>query len=274
MVEPSQKNNSSSDWNLYNDWDSPIPPDWIVFDTFLTAYAGLVKHQYTELNTLIKKWDHILSKLGKDPTHINWNNFRPLRLTREEDWSDWLAFLLKQSETGIFAHNLFNNSVSNKSEYAKPLRVEREVSHLGYRADLIIQWLDNHYSHIEIKIGDPNLQKTYATGKAMRNRYHQPITRWSNYILLLSNQISDWNDLTHQETDEPPITVLTWDEVAIALRRALQSNENMTWKAWACTFIGAIEQILIGYPGHLLTHRPVSNLEAKINILKKGIENE
>jgi len=274
MVEVSQKNNPSSDWNVYNDWSSPILPDWKIFDNLFSTYEKLLQDQYAELNSLLKKWDHLLRNFGKDPTRTNWNHFRPLRLNREEDWSDWLAHLLEQSQTGTFAHHLFANHALTPDNFANPVKVEREVAYLAYRADLIIHWSNNHYAHIEIKIGDPNLQKTFATSKIMRNRYHQSAHHWSNYILLLSNQTSDWYELNNNEPDEPPITVLTWDEVAIALRRGLQSNENHSWKVWARAFIGSIEQKLIGYPGHRLTNHPIKNLKEKINILQHGLTNE
>src|SRR5262249_34086145 len=36
-------------------------------------------------------WNKRLAELGGDPWDYDWDRFRPLRLSREEDWSDWLA---------------------------------------------------------------------------------------------------------------------------------------------------------------------------------------
>ena len=48
-----------------------------------------------------------------------------LRLSREEDWSDWLAWLLKESGTGILAAAMFGG---NEKAYVRPHVVKREES--------------------------------------------------------------------------------------------------------------------------------------------------
>ena len=42
--------------------------------------------------------DRLLHDLGGDPTAHDWTSFLPLRRDREEDWSDWLAQLIGESE--------------------------------------------------------------------------------------------------------------------------------------------------------------------------------
>ena len=64
----------------------------------------------------------LLAQFGGDPTHQNWEALRPLRLRsqgREEDWSDWLAYLIQSSDTGTFSCILFGGSPSEQSNYSR-----------------------------------------------------------------------------------------------------------------------------------------------------------
>ncbi|MBC8309231.1 MAG: hypothetical protein H8E83_01800 [Planctomycetes bacterium] len=62
--------------------------DWGACDDLVSAYSAVINQKYESLLNLVETWDNILSDLGGDPTHIDWNSFHVLRLTREEDWSD------------------------------------------------------------------------------------------------------------------------------------------------------------------------------------------
>lgn len=246
--------------------------DWDACDDLVSAYTAVINQKYESLLHLVETWDDMLADLGGDPTHIDWNSFHVLRLSREEDWSDWLSFLIERSETGVFASNLFETNIRTNQNYSKPKMVVREVPQDQYRADLIVQWADEYFYHIEVKVGDSNLFKTYATSQAMQSKFGQSSDRWTDYILLLSNQIPDWESM--QNHKDRTIHMLTWEDVSVSLRLALQSNESILWKSWAYSFIGAIEQLLIGYSGHLLHERPFNHVETKIHILKKGLIND
>ncbi len=268
-------------WAVFNGWEpvhiptvAPLSPDWWVFDDLFAAYSAVTDGYYTEFDKLIEQWDGELAEFGSDPTRTDWSRFRPLRLSREEDWSDWLAYLIEWSDTGVFAQCLLAIPAQKQSEYALPLRVDREVSHCRYRADIVVQWSDDSHTHIEVKVGDEDLGKTGATGREMRSHYGQSRRKWTNFIVMLSEQIQDWDELDHDEPGEPPVKALTWADVSIALRRTLRSEEKLLWRAWAYSFVGAIEQRLIGFPGHRLESRPIENLDRKIRIMKKGMEHE
>ena len=138
--------NERVNWKVFDDWTLPpaedqVLPDWNSFDEMLSAFSGVLRLLYSELNELLDTWDHLLEvELQTDPTYRDWRQFRPLRLSREEDWSDWLAYLIECSDTGAFACCLFRDSASNRSRYAKPRMVEREVNHNEFRADVIVKW--------------------------------------------------------------------------------------------------------------------------------------
>ena len=250
------------------------PESWEVLSELCGAYSAVTDGYYTEFDKLIEQWDSELAEFGNDPTHTDWSRFRPLRLSREEDWSDWLAYLIEMSDTGVFAQRLLSIPVQKQGDYTLPLNVDREVSHGEYRADIVVQWADKSHTHIEVKVGDDDLGKTSATGRAMRSGYRQSPRKWTNFILMLSQQVTYWDGESHDEDGEPPVNVITWSDVSVALRQALRSEEQLLWKSWAYSFLGAIEQLLVGFPGHRLKARPIEKLDDKIRIMKKGFEDE
>jgi len=263
-------------WSIFNGWNVPVEkeiiPSWDVFTKLFELNDKIVNYQYNQLSELLEIWNNKLIDLGGDPTQFDWSNFRPLRLSREEDWSDWLAHLISTSQVGELSASLLNIEEFSTEAYCLPTNVYREISHDGYRADIIIEWQNHSYTHIEVKIGDPNLAKTLETGNALQEKYDISDDHWNNYILLLSNQLNDWYNLPEHLTK--PVIAITWEDVAISIRKALKSDELITWKVWAYTFLGAIEQILIGFPGHLIASKPHRNIETKIEILTKGLINE
>lgn len=246
---------------------------WDAFDQMAPLHDEFISQQLKLLTPLLNKWDNLLVDFGGDPSHTNWKNFRPLRLSREEDWSDWLAFLIEKSITGQLAQQLFKNT-HPPSFFSSPKLVLREDSHINYRADLIIEWKTDLYTHLEIKVGDRNLKKTFATSDEFRNKYRADVGQWENYILLLSSQMDDWEKVSSKNKSETVINSITWEEVAIALRRCLLSNETILWKSWAYGFIGAIEQLIIGFDMQQSTQKTQEKLTTKLNLLKRGLNDE
>lgn len=263
-------------WHVFDDWiAAPVTIDrqlsWTAVDDLMSAFSGVIEVRHGELSGLLTVWDEWFSDFGGDPTHTDWSQFRPLRLSREEDWSDWLAYLIGGSSTGVFSACLFGTGDSAPAAYANPSRVEREVSHQGYRADLIVRWSNGEMAHIEVKVGDESLSKTFGTGAAMRAKYSQDKSAWHNYVLLLSDQLPTWNVLVPVDTEEPEFRALVWEDVCVALRRGMRAGEQRLWQAWAYGFVGSIEQMLIGYPGHRSERRPLEGLGAKVRVMKEGL---
>ena len=264
-------------WDIFVTWTSTNyglyhRSDWAVFDKLVIIYEELFRAKKEELKSLLSRWDIRLEDLGKDPTYLDWSRFRPLRLSREEDWSDWLAFLIEASVAGTLSRYLFGEQVGI-SDFALPKRARREEMHKGYRADIIIEWREGQFSHIEVKVGDPDLAKTYSTGEALQEKFQVPPSGWGNYILLLDGQLPLWEGMISPENHLAEILTITWTDVCISIRRSLLSEETLLWKAWAYAYLGAIEQLLIGFPGNKLWEEiPNRGLNEKIHILKKGLE--
>ena len=129
----------------------------------------------------------------------------------------------------------------------KPV-VHREVPYEGYRADLVIEWADGSYTHIEVKVGDQALAKTLATAEAVANRFGRDHRSGSDAVLFLPSQREAWDracDALPEMRDR--VHPLTWRAVARALRRALpqSAGESIHWRVWAHAFSGAVEQDLL-----------------------------
>lgn len=96
-------------------------------------------HDVTRLREWLLESDAQLAELGGDPLRDAWASFRPLRLSREEDWSDWLAHLIQTSRTGVFWSVALRGRLPSGA-LANPRVVHREwILPGGYRADLGIE---------------------------------------------------------------------------------------------------------------------------------------
>ncbi|MDP1823899.1 MAG: hypothetical protein Q8L48_11675 [Archangium sp.] len=186
-----------------------------------------------------REWNERLAGLGGDPATFDFSAFRPLRLSREEDWSDWLAHLLETSKTGRLAGSLFAGGRTSS--------VRREVPLAGgaRRADLLLHWDEATATHLEVKVGDESFEKTFETAGHVEGENPKTLT-WRHLVLILPRQVKTWKQTAGARTT---IGVVTWESVAIGLRRELwESAETVAWRVWALTFCAAIEQTLLGLP--------------------------
>ncbi|MCK5856124.1 MAG: hypothetical protein KAG64_01465 [Bacteroidales bacterium] len=263
-------------WEIYSDWEwfENDSNDWSSFGQLNSLFKAAINKRNEEYLLLLEQWNQKLSYLGGDPTNSDWSSFRPLRLAREEDWADWLAYLIEKSSTGYFAESVFKIEGFQQNDYAKPAKVLREVSDItsGYRADIIIEWNKIKQTHFEIKIGDPNLLKTFQASESFQKCFNVSDNDWSNYILLLPNQVSDWLRIIELNDTNQQVSYLTWKQITITLRQSLFKDENIVWKVWAYSFIGIIEQKLLGFDNYWNLSRMPVNISDKIEILKKSLE--
>jgi hypothetical protein len=213
----------------------------------------LIASERKELIALRDAWDKALAVLGGDPTATDWSTFAPLRREREEDWSDWLAQLLSDSRTGAFAHRLFGAFDGRPADdFASP-RVCRELTVEDRRADLVIDWRDGSYTHVEVKVGDPHIEKTKDTAVKVARAARRG-ARGRDVLLVLPEQEVRWEALRRASPElTEAIALLTWRDVAVALRACLPSGasqvvESVRWSVWAHALAGAVEQELLQFP--------------------------
>jgi len=220
-------------------------PEWIVFDVLIKKAHELLEEQWVRDAEIVAAWDERLRDYGGDPCHRHWVEFRPLRLEREEDWSDWLAWLLGNSRTGSLAREIFHDAIeSTPADLAGP-EVQRELPtpQGTRRMDFFIEWKDGAFTHVEVKIGDENFDKTFEVARELYLKY----PKLTNFILVPKESLPKWKE-KQVEDSAAMIYTVTWDDLAVALRKELWAGkEDISWKVWAYSFCGAIEQELLGY---------------------------
>lgn len=269
-------------WGVFDNWDFPgiiennlSVQSWQVFPPFFVSFEKCYESEKNEIFELLRVWDKKLDSFGGDPSFLDWTRFRPLTLHREEHWSDWLAHLIESSKTGYLSGVLFGLS---RLRGILEVRVDRESEMEGYRSDLVIIFGNGDLIHIEVKTGDPNLEKTYETARKMKKRYHSGQGFWDDFVLLLDSQVGQWLEIKDTDVDSGKISCRTWREVAIALRRSLlYSNESILWKSWAYAFLGAIDQRLLNHPFIDRNHMEIRKyyyLDSMLTALRKGLIDE
>lgn len=236
-------------WRFLDTWRVEQPgarASWARAELWIAAAADSAARAEHDLAGHVRSWNRWLEPLG-EVSKRDWTEFRPLRLEREEAWSDWLAHLFAESSTGSFARELLGDhlAVTGPSGGSAP-QVQREVLTEGNerRADLLLEW-PGAMAHIEVKAGDHSFEKTCETGRLLR-ALHGRGRPWADFILLPPGDVQAWRTAC-SGPEFGNIVVLTWLDVAVALRRAMvRGAESLHWNTWAHAFCGAVEQKLLG----------------------------
>lgn len=247
---------------------------WTDLDPWWMAYIRVREDDVSELQKTLNEsdelWEHQGGYLDADPLSTDWaQDMRagdPLYPGVEEDWSDWLAQLLR-SDDGRFHRELFGNDIGASRS------VEREDYLSGARdtdryADIVITTHTDGIS-VEVKIGDTEYEKTIDTVELIEEQYYQ---EWNHYLLLPEWNMSalrsmieidddrDEDESQKAENDEQAsptipnesteeIEILYWSDVSRALRTVLLDNTEQQphWAASAYLFCTQIEQEILGF---------------------------
>ncbi|GEM_PF-1175571 len=238
------------------------------------------------LNTLLAALEdsnHRLGNLGRDPAFGDWTRFRPLRLSREEDWSDWLAHMIETS-SGIFNRNLFERGCPEIQDLSYPQVWREVITAKGFRADILVEWKCGHRTHIEVKIDDPGLSKTPGTALALRENFpDSPSESWSDLILLRQENLETWLALQATGLERESvlkINHITWRDVLLSLRKSFYNQEESPgWRSFALAYCGCIEQKILGFPpiatgAATNTHERLDLLEEQLRLVREAIDHE
>jgi hypothetical protein len=245
--------------------------EWQSIARLIQKSEQAIKPHIEECHDWELRWKKKLLPLCGDQTTINWSKFRPLRRNREEDWSDWLAWLLETSQKGILAESLFAKHMNCQSELFISPNVKREEPLDGRRADIVIPWKTQLMTHIEVKIWDRNFDKTFETAKKLHET--APNKNWHDFILIPSQSQEAWNEVAqkYSSSEAIKVTVILWDDVARGLRRCLwHERESVFWRAWAWVFCRVIETELLGLGklGGDSTHPKIQMILQWLSVLK------
>jgi hypothetical protein len=256
---------------------------WDGIKAWIETLEPLREQYLGQLTTLLKesqkKFD---SKNLIEPAFRDWSKFRPLKTDNENDWSDWLAHLLENSTTGYFANILLNEGdYKVEKDYTFP-KVKREF-HLttpddeeNRRSDLLMEWNDKTFTHIEVKKYDSDFKKTFPTSKYI-NEYFK--TSAQHFILIPKGSREKCSKELDNEKDNFPrikINLLIWNDVAASLRNTLinpDNKESNEWNVWANSFLGCLEQKLLAFTA-FNQKLPMHEITKLINYNNKLSENK
>jgi len=249
----------------------PKVATWAALEEFVARAHAFAAERCALFPEVLARCDAVFCDHDGDPSRSNWSHFRPLRVDREEDWSDWLQHFIATSTTGHFSHQLFSRLAAPSGGFGVP-EVLREDTVDDRRADLVIRWQDSTRTHVEVKVGDRSFAKTVETASSLEKKY--PAKQWSHFILLPSEDVRRWDAVDRPQSSI--IQVLTWDDVAVSLRRTLRrKSESRLWRVWAHGFCGLVEQSLLGHPLADSKKTSLNELARRVNqisVMQRGLE--
>lgn len=238
--------------------------DWMDLDiwweTYISQQYGSVTELHELLSDLASVWDNSESRFDYDPLTVNWRSDTaangPLRANQEENWSQWLSFLI-HSNSGDFLKQLFGKEVGERPE-----SVQREVyffdpSRRDRRVDILIEF-DTVGISIEVKLDDEIYEKTPHTAELVER---DDSRKWTHVLLLpktkrpqlratFSSQLDESGDRPSiHSAHSTNISVVYWRDISQALRRTLLTCNNLAphWEASAYLFITLIEQKILNF---------------------------
>lgn len=248
-----------------------ISPQWNDVERWWDKYIQNQERGLIELRELVEelnqRWKRSSASFDEDPLVADWTESSPqagpLRTNQEENWSQWLAHLIRDS-SGEYTTELFDSP-----RYTEPEHVRCEKAYLDEelhdrRVDILAEF-ESQGVTIEVKIGDENYKKTPQTAY-LTEKHHQKDLDWTHYLLLPQSkqkalqavfdaQMSTFEGqrpiINANRAEACDVTVLYWSEVSQALRRTLLSGTEPSnhWNASAYLFTTLIEeQIQRFYP--------------------------
>lgn len=246
---------------------------WIPLRGMIEATAKLLSLEKEGFTDLLKKSSEKLAPL-EDPLYVDLGAHRWLSDKREEHYSDWLQWVAEQLKEPELVFRLFKINIS-KDILAKcracEVSIEREVPLLkGYegqtgRIDLFIRYPGAAIIAVEVKKTDAESADTEKQRGYIESLSSQYPEEKTEAILLITNS---------EESDSHGFTPLKWADVCLELRRIvpnLQPQGGLVAKAMILSFVGAVEQNLLGFS--IYTHTSIFNSEA-VNHIEKFLKEE
>jgi hypothetical protein len=227
----------------------------------LAPYSG----RYQRLRRL---WERRLHHISDGLAFVDWSTFRPLRL-REVPWSDWLAWLLETSTTGILAEEMLGQHMDCAAAALRTPKTSREESTetRDRRADIVVTWKGGRKTHIEVKIRDQEFDKTFDTCRSLHGNASRRV--WCDAILLSDSSRAAWEVVAEAHAHDGRIDVILWNDVARGLRRSLWSGrEPVAWEVWGWALCSAIERQLLG----LQEPAPLRSRIGELDMLSRLVE--
>jgi hypothetical protein len=229
---------------------SRAAPDWSAVRRMIDAVRPIMEIEANRLKWLLEKSREKLKPLG-EPFDLDLGLHRWLDAEREEAYSDWLEWVVRQAETPARVFRLFGLDCADKVTQSAQFEVQREycIPH-GHpdqqgRLDLVIWHGHQAIIAIEVKKGDAEGADTVKHGGYRRwlDGRLEPIRH--GVFLAVSAEEEDYDGFPF----------LRWADVCIAMRllaMELCKQDRMMAAAMVLAFAAAVEQNLLGFSAELV----------------------
>jgi hypothetical protein len=227
-------------------------PNWDSVRRMIDAASERFAEDGERLRYLLDESRRRLAPLA-DPFDIDLGLHRWLEAEREEAYSDWLEWILRQLPCAENVFELFNLDPPEAVLECRQWNVQRElrVSH-GHpdhegRLDLVIRFADLVIIVVEVKKGDADdADTTKHCGYSLsideqKYRYKYP-------VLLAASA---------EEDDYDGFSFCSWATVCVEMRRqaiSICKQGRVTTAAMVVAFVAAVEQNLLGFSPSLVQH--------------------
>jgi hypothetical protein len=202
----------------------------------------IVRLRRQEFLDLLEKSDHQFQPFV-DPLRLNFERHRWLCGDREENYSDWLDWIICQFEKPDLVMRLFgikDDASISECRGLKP-EVNREETIPSRRLDIPIRYGDKLLVVVEVKtvsVGDEVRDQL----RDQRNWLNQQNVKSKHAVLLAPEPFPELSE---------GFSCLSWNELCITSRklvRDLKSRLPITLLGMILGFIGSVEQNVLDYP--------------------------
>ncbi|WP_254863086.1 hypothetical protein [Halovivax gelatinilyticus] len=267
--------------SVKDSWDTV--EDW--WDQYVTFQSRELIELGRTLDEMDRSWEVSDSRFDSDPLETDWSpsvkQAGPLRRGQEENWSRWLAQLIRDSSGG-FTEVLFGDGFGSIPDFVHCERAFHDDILHDRRIDLLGEFGDRGIT-IEVKIEDEHYGKTLQAAYLTEKQYDRNL-QWSHFLLLPRHKFDAVVDtfgsrfqmddgclsIEASGSEERPVTVLSWLDVSRALRISLLETRERDphWSASAYLYTTLIEQqIARFYPAEFV--REIQTDSATVTALSR-----
>lgn len=207
-----------------------------------TAGQRLAINRDEKIRSLLEEWNRRLNPI-RDPLTLNFGMNRWLSSDREEAYSDWIAWILREIGRRHAERLLLGTETVHMDDYCETSREvwvpEGHDGHAG-RLDCVVNFADTIIV-LELKTGSAvsaDTAKHEGYAKWLKER-----TERRRVALLLATEVN--------ETDKFGFRPMAWDKFTKGLRNLLPyliAENKVLLACIVASFIGAVEQNILGFP--------------------------
>ena len=225
--------------------DSPAV-DWTAASRMIDAAEKDAKESRKVLKGLLERSEAEHFPCFGDPIDLDFGAHRWLKNSREEAWSDWLAWILEQKGDGSQVLQLFGLDPAPGA--GTTCKAKREVCTRDGRLDMVVRFADATLL-VEIKTISEVREGQLEDYSAWLNRQSAPLTP----VLLARDEPEDLKGWEF----------CSWKTVSMGLRTWASEwlPEKRIQAALTLAFCGAVEQNLLGFGWDLNAPRTAEYLE-------------